>query len=404
MVKHFSYKALDLKNNKTLNGKIEATSEIAVEQLLADSNLVLIEAKEIKESFLVNLISSKKITPKELITLFITLEQYEHAGVPLLDSLKDLATFSENPKMKSMMQNIYEMVKNGDLLSSAMSKFANVFNEVNISLVEMGEKTGSLEMAFRNIYTNLKWNIEMKSKTMKAVKGPVMSLLMLVGVAVLLLKVVVPKVLGFILEQDIPIPSYTTALINTSNYVQNNFFMILGIVTGTIILTKILLHSSRNFRIKFDRIKLSIPMLGQVMKKLDISKFTKFFGITFSSGIPVLKCIEIANNVVVNRYLKNEIEYIKTKVSEGRTISKCIEDSDVFPFIVKRMFKVGEESGNIETAMDNIQYFYNTEINDSIDKVVASLKPLIMFVMGGLMVWIIAAVFGPIYGNFSNIV
>jgi type IV pilus assembly protein PilC len=92
------------------------------------------------------------------------------------------------------------------------------------------------------------------------------------------------------------------------------------------------------------------------------------------------------------------------KVSEGKTISKCIEDSDIFPFIVKRMFKVGEDSGNIENAMENIQYFYTTEINDSIDKIVGSLQPMILFIMGGLMCWIIAAVFGPVYGNFANIV
>ena len=403
MNKKFFYKALDQKNDRMVTGKIDAPSDVAVEQMLMESNLILISATEIKDSFLTNLLSSKKITAKEMITTFITMEQFEHAGVPLLDSLKDLATFAENPKIKSMMQNIYESVKGGELLSAAMEKFPDIFDEVTISLVAMGEKTGNLETAFKNIYENIKWNMEMKQKTVKAIKGPLFSLLLLVGVAVVLLKVVVPKVLGFIMEQDIEIPSYTTALINTSNFVENNFIKILSVCGIMFVAIRIALFS-KNFKIKFDRFKLKIPLLGQIMIKLDISRFTKFFGITFSSGIPVLKCIEIANNVVVNRYLKSEIEYIKTKVSEGKTMSKCIEDSEVFPFVVKRMFKVGEESGNIETAMQNIQYFYNTEINDSIDALVASLKPMMLFFMGGLMVWIIAAVFGPVYGNFANIV
>lgn len=403
MTKNFSYRALDPKNNKIINGKIEAPNDNAVEQILAESNLILISTKEIQESFLLNLISSKKITTKELITLFITLEQFERAGVPLLDSLKDLATFSENGKMKSMMQNIYEWVKNGDMLSMAMSRFPEVFDEVSISLVAMGEKTGNLDVAFKNIYENLKWNMEMKRKTVKAVKSPIFSLSLLIVVAVILLKVVVPKVLGFILEQDIEIPPYTTALINTSDFIQHNFFSIVLICIIIFFILRIALLNKR-FKIKFDQFKLKLPLLGQIMVKLDVSRFTKFFGITFSAGIPVLKCIEIANNVVVNRFLKSEIEYMKLKVSEGKTISKCIEDSDIFPFIVKRMFKVGEESGNIENAMENIQYFYTTEINDSIDKIVGSLQPMILFVMGGLMCWIIAAVFGPVYGNFANIV
>ena len=403
MSKNFLYRALDPKNNKIINGKVEAPNDNAVEQILAESNLMLISAREIKDSFLTNLLANKKITAKELITLFITLEQFERAGVPLLDSLKDLASFSENPKMKSMMQNIYEWVKSGELLSAALSKFPEVFDEVSVNLVAMGEKTGNLDVAFKNIYENLKWNMEMKRKTVKAIKSPIFSLSLLVIVAVILLKVVVPKVLGFILEQDITIPSYTTALINTSNFIERNFITIV-ISCVAIFFTIRMALFNKNFKIKFDQFKLKLPLLGQIMVKLDVSRFTKFFGITFSAGIPVLKCIEIANNVVVNRYLKNEIEYIKVKVSEGKTISKCIEDSDIFPFIVKRMFKVGEDSGNIENAMENIQYFYTTEINDSIDKIVGSLQPMILFIMGGLMCWIIAAVFGPVYGNFANIV
>lgn len=403
MSKSFLYRALDPKNNKIINGKVEAPNDNAVEQILAESNLMLISAREIKDSFLTNLLANKKITAKELITLFITLEQFERAGVPLLDSLKDLASFSENPKMKSMMQNIYEWVKSGELLSAALSKFPEVFDEVSVNLVAMGEKTGNLDVAFKNIYENLKWNMEMKRKTIKAIKSPIFSLSLLVIVAVILLKVVVPKVLGFILEQDITIPSYTTALINTSEFIERNFITIV-ISCFAIFFTIRMALFNKNFKIKFDQFKLKLPLLGQIMVKLDVSRFTKFFGITFSAGIPVLKCIEIANNVVVNRYLKNEIEYIKIKVSEGKTISKCIEDSDIFPFIVKRMFKVGEDSGNIGNAMENIQYFYTTEINDSIDKIVGSLQPMILFIMGGLMCWIIAAVFGPVYGNFANIV
>ena len=402
-MKNFSYKALDLKNNKTINGKIEAPNEIAVEQLLAESNLILIRANEIKNSFLTKLLTDKKITQKELITLFITLEQFERAGVPILDSLKDLSTFSSNPRMKSTMQNIYEWVKNGDLLSDAMARYPKIFDEVTVSLVAMGEKTGNLDVAFKNIYENIKWNMEMKRKTIKAIKSPLFSLSLLLVVGAILLKVVVPKVLGFVLEQEIEIPSYTKALVATSNFLEANFFKLIIYIILIFIICRILLKNN-NISIKFDKLKLKLPIFGQILTKLDMSRFTKFFGITFSSGIPVLKCIEIANNVVVNRYLKTEIEYIKAKVTEGKTIAKCVEDSEVFPFIVKRMFKVGEESGNIEEAMSNVQYFYNTEINDSIDKVVGSLQPMILFFMGGLMCWIIAAVFGPIYGNFANMV
>jgi type IV pilus assembly protein PilC len=400
--KQFSYKALDLKGNRTVVGRIEAPSEYVIEQMLSESSLVLISAVEIKETVLSN-ISFKKISTKDLITLFITLEQLERASVPLLNSLKDMKDFVESPKLKYIMQNIYESVKNGDILSIAISRYPKIFDEVTINLIAMGEKTGQLDIAFRNIHENLKWDYEMKKKTVKAVRSPLFSLGMLVVVGVTLLKVVVPKVLTFILDQEIAVPSYTKALIATSAFIENNFLVMIVTVISIFVTVKMLLKNE-NFKIKFDRYKLKLPLIGKIIEKINLSRFTKFFGITFASGISVLQCIEIANNVVTNHFLKNEIEYIRRKISDGKTMSKCLEESNVFPFIVTRMFKVGEESGNVEDAMQNIQYFYNSEINTSIDMIVGALQPIILVVMGTLMVWIIAAVFGPIYGNFSNMV
>lgn len=403
MAKTYSYKALDNKANRTIFGKVEAPNEFALEHILGETNLTLISAKEVKESTLLNFLSFKKITTKELISTFITMEQLEKAGVPLLDSLRDLKDYAENPKLKDVMQNIYEWVKNGELLSSAMSKYPKIFSEVTVSLIAMGEKTGNLDVAFKNIYENLKWNADMKRKTVKAIRGPMFSLCMLLVIAVILLKFVVPKVLTFILDQDIEIPSYTTALINTSNFIEKYFVLLILSVISFIVIVKFLLKN-RGFKIGFDKIKLKIPVVGVIIQKIDLSRFTKFFGITFSAGIPVLQCIDIANNVVSNFFIKNEIEYIKQKISEGKTIAKALEESNVFPFIVVRMFKVGEESGNVENAMQNIQYFYDTEINDAIDMIVGAIQPMILIFMGGLMTWIISAVFGPIYGNFSNMV
>jgi type IV pilus assembly protein PilC len=144
--------------------------------------------------------------------------------------------------------------------------------------------------------------------------------------------------------------------------------------------------------------------MGGVIQKIELSKFSKFFGLTFSAGIHVLECLTIASNVVQNAFIREEIDIIKQKVSDGKTVGKAISECDTFPFIVVRMFKIGEESGNIEEAMGNISYFYDSEINESIENMVASLKPIIMLLMGSLLCWVMAAVFGPIYGNFANMV
>ena len=406
MATYFTYKGIYNQTGKIIRGRIEAPTEMAVEQILSESNITLITAKEEKQSKLMAVISkyTGKIKPKEVISMFVTLEQFERAGVPLLDSLGDLKDFSSNVKMKDMMQDIYEAVKGGSLLSDAMKKYSTLFGDVNISLVAMGEKTGELANSFKNIADNLKWDLEIKRKISKAIMGPMFQLGLLVVIAVVMLKVVVPKVLTFILDQEIAIPSYTTALINTSNFVEKYFFLIVAVIVGIFVSIKIFRRASNTFKVKMDFIKLKVPIVGAVMQKIDLSRFSKFFGITFASGIPVLECITIAKAIVSNFYVKDEIETIKQKVSDGSSMAKALAESTIFPFIVQRMFKVGEESGDIKNAMENIDYFYESEINDGIELIVSSIKPIMLFVIGGLLSWVIVAVFGPIYGNFANIV
>ena len=400
MNKKYNYRALDQNRNKIVKGTIQASNEYALEQILNESNLTLISFKEIKASVL-NLGFLDKITIKDLITFFIHLEQLERAGVPLLDSLSDLKEFSDNQKIKDVAADIYESVKGGKLLSEAMEKHKKVFDPIMISLVRMGEKTGGLQVAFKNIYENIKWSAEIKRKTIKAIRYPIFSLFVMIIVAAIMLRVVVPKVTGFIMDQGIEVPSYTHALIATSDFFQKYFFKGVIIAIGIYITIKIL---SKNKVIKYwvDFVKLKFPVIGNIIIKIEMSKFTKFYGVTFSSGIPVLECLTISGSVVKNTVLKTDIERIKQEVSDGKSVSNALSSSPFFPNMVLRMFKVGEDSGNISDAMENIQYFYSTEINDSIDQLIGMLQPMIMFVMGGLMAWVVLAVFGPIYGNFDS--
>lgn len=400
MTNRYTYRALDQNRNKIIKGAMQANNEYALEQALSESNLALISFKKVNDSIL-NLSFLEKITSKDLISFFIHLEQLEKAGVPLLDSLSDLKDFSDNQKIREVATDLYESVKSGKLLSEAMGKHKKVFDPVMISLVRMGEKTGGLQSAFKNIYENLKWSSEIKRKTIKAIRYPLFSLFVLFVVTAIMLKLVVPKVMGFIIDQGIPIPSYTEALITTSDFVEAYFFDFLVFCVVSFVLVKVL-SRNKSFKYKVDEIKLKLPLLGSIIVKIEMSKFTRFFGVTFASGIPVLECLQISGDIVKNTVLRDDIKRVEESVSDGKSVYNALSSSKYFPGMVLRMFKVGEESGNMVDAMENIQYFYSMEINDSIDKIIGTLQPSIIFVMGGLMAWVILAVFGPIYGNFDN--
>jgi type IV pilus assembly protein PilC len=149
--------------------------------------------------------------------------------------------------------------------------------------------------------------------------------------------------------------------------------------------------------------KLKTPIFGSIITKIESAKFCQFFSMTFKSGLGVLECLDASSVTLKNRAIKNAIFFVRQQVSDGQSLSGSISATKFFPNLVVRMFKVGEESGNMESSLKNIKYFYDKEINDSIERIVALIQPTITIVMGGMIAWIAVAVFGPIYSTFSNL-
>lgn len=395
----YSYKAVN-KEGEYVNGSVSATNPAELSSMLKSDGLEIISYRIQNASFLT--ITSNKVPAKDLITTFIHLEQLDRAGVPIIDSISDLKETSDVKAVKSLMQEIYESVKNGNLFSEAMSRHPDVFNSVYVGLVANGEKTGDLTNAFASIVDDLKWNVEFKRKIRKASIGPSFAILMMVVIIGVMMGFVVPKVTGFLTLQDISIPNSTRSLIAASNFIQNYWFILLFGFPSIYFLLKIL-GKIPKIGVKMDAFKLKIPLFGPIITKLEAAKFCQFFAMTFRSGLGVIECLDSASMVIKNEAIKRNITFIKVKVSEGQSLTKAISASDYFPSLVKRMFKVGEESGNMEESLNNIKFFYNQEINDTIDRLVSMIQPALTMVMGALIMWVVIAVFGPIYGSFSNI-
>ena len=301
-----------------------------------------------------------------------------------------------------MVQHLHDDVKAGSMLSEAMAKYSDIFDQIFIGLVGTAEKTGNLNTAFEKIADNLKWSFEIRKKTVKAIRYPMFSIIIMFGVLLVMTSVVVPKVTQFLLDQGIPLPGMTTSLIAFSSFMQNHSITLVAFIFIFTIIYKITRKISLKFCIFADALKLYIPVFGGVISKLDMSRFCQFFSITFNSGLPILECIESAKNAVKNTAINENIKMVKEMVSSGISISESIEKSPYFSNLVIRMFNIGEQSGNMEDALKNIQFFYDGEINESIEKAVGMIQPMLTLFMGGMMAWITIAVFGPIYSSFSN--
>lgn len=396
---NFRYKAIN-ENGRYVNGKMSADNPSELTTLLHQSGLELVSFKQDRQKSSGG--SSGKIKSKDLITMFVHLEQLEKAGVSIVDSINDLRETAESAKLKNLMQEIYESIKNGNLFSESLAKHPGIFNTTYVGLISMGEKTGNLANSFASIIDDIKWNMDIKRKTKKATTGPMFGLLMMFVVMGIMTTVVVPKVTAFLTTQDIKLPAITVALIKFSDFIKYNWYLIILSPPAVIFIIKIL-KRSEEIATKIDDIKLKLPIIGPIVNKIDAAKFCQFFSMTFKSGLGVLECLEASSGVIQNKAMKRSIIVVRQQVSDGQSLAKSIALTGYFPNLVIRMFKIGEESGNMESSLLNIKFFYDREINDSIDKLVGMIQPALTLVMGGMIGWITIAVFGPIYGTFSNL-
>ena len=396
-MKKYRYKGLN-PDGKTVKGIIVAENSADLESILKDNNVEIISYKTESELSLF----SRGVNDKDLISLFIYLEQLDRAGVSIIESISDIKENSESPAVRTVMQQVYESIKNGSLFSEAIAQHPKVFNEIYVGLIKTGEKTGNLADSFASIIQNLKWNADIKRKKGKAIRMPLFSLALMFGVLMVMTSVVVPKVTGFLKAQEIDMPIYTVSLISFSDFMKANFLLILAAIPTIIFAVKTAKKFFPAFAVAFDRAVLYIPVFGSVITKLESARFCQFFAITFKSGLGIIECLETAGSVIANQAIKASVDDIKDSVSDGISINESIATSGYFPPLVNRMFKVGEESGNMESALMNIQFFYDREINDSIDKIVGMIQPTLTIVMGGMIIWIVVAVFGPLYSGFSS--
>ncbi len=397
-MKYYRYKVIN-EVGEYMSGRMAAENQSDLATILRSSGLELITFKEEKTS---SISFGQKIKPKDLITMFVQLEQLERAGVSIIDYVSDLKETADSVIIKNITQEIYESIKNGSLFSESLAKRPDVFNPIHIGLIRMGEKTGNLANSFASILEDLKWSMDIRRKTKKATVGPVFGICTMFIVLGIMTVVVVPKVTGFITSQGLSLPAMTIALIAFSDFFRNYWYIIIFSIPFSWILIKILARNE-DIGTKIDAIKIHMPVFGPIVNKIDSAKFCQLFAMTFRSGLGVIECLDASSGVIKNRAIKRSILYVKQQVSDGKSLAKALQETGYFPNLVVRMFKIGEESGNMDTALNNIRFFYDREINDSIDKLVGMIQPTLTIVMGGMIAWITIAVFGPIYGTFSNL-
>jgi type IV pilus assembly protein PilC len=356
--------------------------------------LDFINGDTVKQGGLMNRAS---ITRPEMINFCFHLEQLARAGVSLIESLADLRDSLENPRFREIIAGMVESIEGGKTLSQALAEHPQTFDEVMVSLIRAGEETGALPQVLNNLLESLKWQDELAAHTKKLIMYPAFLGTVVVAITMFMMIYLVPKMAGFIRNMGQELPTQTRILIATSEFFVNYWYVVLGLPLMVAATIGFLVSTNKAARYRFDDAKLRLPYIGEILRKIILSRFASVFAMMYTSGITILDSIKATEDVVGNLVIKEGLEKVGDLIAEGQNVTAAFQNVGMFPPLVLRMLRVGESTGALDTALANVSYFYNRDVRESIEKVQAMIEPVMTVTIGLLLGWIMMAVLGPIY-------
>lgn len=396
----YKFKAMD-QTGRIRTGSLHATNIFDVEHQLNTQQYDLISCKEVVARNLRFL--DRKLTRRDLINMVFQLEQLTRSGVSLLEGLKDLRDSTPASYFKDVLSGIVESIEGGKTFSEALENFPQDFDDVFRSLIEVGEESGELPKILNDMGNSMKWIDEIVAATTKVAMYPAIVGTIILGVAAFLMIYLVPKIIPFVEEMGGDIPGHTQALIAVSNFFIAYWWLLLSAPIVTTVVLKSLAKSRPKIRYKLDKLKLNMPIFGNIMFKLKLARLANYMALMYASGITVLRSIDISKSLVNSVVISEALEDVHRNISDGKSISQSFSQAELFPPLVVRMVRVGENTGNLDDALNNVSYFYNREVKEAIDKLEPAISPLLTVVMGSLLGWIMLSVLGPVWDAVSKI-
>lgn len=396
----FTYKAVDTRG-KAILGQIEAMNIVDLEMRLKRMGLDLVRGGPARQG--TGLLRGGTVKRGELINFCFHMEQLIGAGVPLVESLIDLRDSIENVRFREVISGVLEGIQGGQRLSQALGQYPEIFNPVFTSLVRAGEDTGRLPDVLRSLIENMKWEDELAEHMKKLVMYPAFVGSIVVMVTLFLMVYLVPQMVAFIKNMGQQIPLQTRILIEVSAFFVVYWWAVLAAPFVIFIGVRLAAQTNPLVRYQLDRFKLALPVAGEIMRKIILSRFASIFALMYSSGITILDAIRSSEEIAGNMVIQEGLKLAGQQIGEGKNVTSAFQDIGLFPPLVVRMLRVGESTGALDKALLNVSYFYNREVRESIGKIQVIIEPALTVILGAILGWVMLSVLGPIYDVISKI-
>ncbi len=398
----FTYVAVD-KRGKEKRGSIEADNKEKVIDILKNDGLIPVSVKE--QGALnkdIDFSIGKKVKPRDLSVFCRQFVSITQAGVPMKEALQMLSEQTENKWLKRAISEVLLSVEKGNTLADSMRGQSDIFPPMLINMVEAGENSGSLEMAFTRMAIQFEKEAKLKATIRKATIYPIILIIAAIGVVAVMLLFVIPIFIDMFADLDVEMPGITMWVMNTSEWMTEHWYMILGLIILVIVAYK-MIYKTEQGRLVIDRVKMKMPLFGKLTVKTACAQFARTMSTLLSSGISTIDALETVSKIVNNIHYTNALLKAREEVMKGIPLSEPLTASKIFPPMVCHMTGIGEETGNIEDMLEKLADYYDEEVEMTTQSVLAAMEPLIIVFMAVVVGTLVVAVVSPIGAMYSGL-
>ena len=398
----FSYVAVD-KRGKEKRGSLEAeTRERVLEQLKAEGLIPVSVREQGALNKEIDFSIGKKVKPRDLSVFCRQFVSITQAGVPMKEAIQILSEQTENKWLKRAISEVLLNVEKGNTLADSMRSQPDIFPPMLVNMVEAGEQSGSLEMAFSRMAVHFEKEAKLKATIKKATIYPIILVIAAIGVIAVMLLFVIPIFIDMFADLDIEMSALTMFVMNSSKWMTSHWYVVLAIIVGVVAAYKLIYRTTQG-RLTIDRIKMKMPLFGKLTVKTACSQFARTMSTLLSSGISTIDALETVAKIVNNIHYTNALMKAREEVMKGIPLSEPLVASGIFPPMVCHMTGIGEETGNIEDMLEKLADYYDEEVEMTTQSVLAAMEPLIIVFMALVVGTLVIAVISPIGAMYNGL-
>lgn len=393
-----------------LKGIIEAASAQAAAQALLSQNIVPISIEETKKvsgtknssGFDIGSLLEQKVGLDEMIIFSRQMYSLLKAGIPIIRAIKGLSENASHKRFQEILKDIADQLEQGRSLSSAMVKYEKVFTRLTISVVVVGENTGKLDDVFLQLALYFEREQETRKRIKSALRYPTFVLIAL-AIAMFILNLFVVPVFTQMFERfDTELPIMTRVLIGTSNFFVNYWWLILIVLIATIISAKQYVNST-NGRLKWDKFKLKLPVVGSIIERSLLARYSRSFSMILRAGVPLTAGLSLTADAVDNAHMQMRIKAMRQGIEKGDSLLRVSKNSELFSTLVLQMIAVGEETGRLEPLLEESADYYEREVDFDLKSLTAKIEPILIGFVAVMVLILALGIFTPMWNMMSAV-